>query len=113
MESAIKYAKVLFVVFAIHSCGGGSIAICENQAEIFNDKDDTALGYFVAIEKSIDVATEATRFMEQYHDLEVFSVWPLINMFHANSGHATLEQIRCESSVEFIEYNSTITQAGQ
>ena len=108
MKRINEYIGVLILVWATHGCGGGSNEICSNPVEFSNQKDSSTFGYLVGIEESIDPGTEAARLMEKYRDLEVFAVFSVFNGFHANSGVATLERIRCEPTVVSLTYNNAV-----
>lgn len=106
MKSVAKFVHLPALAFALYGCGGSSNEICKNPVEFGNERNSTTFGYIVVIEESIDAATEAARLMEKHDDLEVFSVFSIINAFHADSSDATLEYIRCEPAVASLTYNN-------
>ena len=104
-------ALLLFTAILV-GCGSGSNGsaprTCENPVEFSNQPDATTFGFLVGIHTNIEANAEAVRLMEKYADLEVYSVFSSINGFHANSGEATIENLKCESSVQSLHYNNAI-----
>ncbi len=78
-------------------------AACEDPVAFTNTKNGSEYGYLVDIRDGYDIDETATRYLEKYEDLEVYSVNSYV--FHANSSDSTLLQLRCEPEVEYISWN--------
>ena len=105
----MKAAILAFVIFTLVGCNnddGEVLLSCKSPVEFSNQRNETTSGFLVGINEGKDVNVEATRLLEEYSDLEVFSTFIVCNCFHANSSEETISSLQCEENISFLEYNN-------
>ena len=113
MMHSIKYLSITIILiacFIVNGCDNGSEstanAYCKNPAQLSGQLDPDAPGYIVVFNENIDAATEVNRLINIYEIQVGFIYGAVLNGFSAEITDDTREQLRCESSVAYIEYNS-------
>ena len=83
--------------------------IAFRQSSYQADSNLLRLGISFFFNDSVSATDEVNLFIQTYEDLEVGSIFGSLNGFFANMGAITMENIRCEPSVDSIEYNGVIS----
>lgn len=107
----MKWLSIVLVFVVLYGCSDSdqlSSSMCDNPVQFANQKDATTNGYIVGILDRVNVNSEATRLIEKYTDLEIYSTIETCNCFYGNSGDKTIQALQCEENVDTLSYNNAI-----
>jgi hypothetical protein len=112
MEAIKKIVFLCITIAILSACDDSSDegnGYCVSPVELSGRFEPSAPGYIVFFNDSVSATDEVNLFIQTYEDLEVGSIFGSLNGFFANMGAITMENIRCEPSVDSIEYNGVIS----
>lgn len=116
MMHSIKYLSItisLIACFIVNGCDNSSEstanAYCESPAPLSGKLDPDAPGYIVVFNENIDTTTEVNRLINIYEIQVGYIYGTVLNGFFAEMTDDTREKLRCESSVDYIEYNGLVS----
>ena len=85
---------------------------CSSPAPVLNAYDPGAAGYLVKLREGRNVEAQSVALANNY-SLKVNAAWEFIGTFHASMSPANLAKLRCDSRVEFVEFNSSTHADGR
>jgi len=116
MTHSIKYLSIiisLIACFIVNSCSLDTESItnayCESPAPLNGQFDPDVPGYIVVFNENINSATEVNHLINIYEIQVGFIYGAALNGFSAEMTDDTMEKLRCESSVAYIEYDSQVS----
>ena len=104
--SKYNFLIVLSIPVFLNSCSTSS-GYCENptaltgNTELLFETDNSSLDYIVEFYEDVDFAVELERMIETY-DIKNARASAMFNRFAAFLSRRTMEQIRCEKSVQTV-----------
>jgi len=101
------------------SCGGDTTALynpkssgtiyCNNPVPLNGQYDPATPGYIFVFNNGTNVQTKVSR-LDSIYDMQVKSIYESALLgFSADMSGDTREQLRCEASVQYIEYDALAT----
>lgn len=103
---------LIWIILTISACDGSSNSdasqYCANPAPLGGQFDQSAPGYIVYLDESVNIVEEVNRLIANY-SLQVNVIYDSLNGFFAEMNDDTRERLRCETSVKSIHYNGTLT----
>ncbi|HEB63743.1 MAG TPA: hypothetical protein ENJ07_04625 [Gammaproteobacteria bacterium] len=116
-SSKILFALMIFVTSGCHHGDNDKVAsesnseanqYCENPAPLYRQPEPGAPGYIVVFKDEIDGDAEVNRFIVEY-EIQVGATYNTPNGFFGEMTVDTMEQLRCEDSVSYIEHNALVS----
>ena len=103
----------LCLALTVIGCGNDSNnssegnGFCDYPAPLNGTLDKNAPGYIVVFKEAVETTAEVNRLIEKY-EIEVGTIYGhALNGFFGTMSDITVELVRCESSVEYVNFNST------
>lgn len=108
---------ILSVLIILSACDqkpaaqGGSY--CGNPAPLKGQFDPKAPGYIIVFKDDVNVAAEVERLKRNF-EIQVGHIFDsALNGFSATMTDDTREKLRCETSINYIQYDSSITLSSE
>jgi hypothetical protein len=82
---------------------------CSSPAPVLGQFDPDAPGFIVVFEHGVDAAQETPRLASQYRFTPRFIYTHALQGFSAQFTPSALAAVRCESSVDYAQFNARMT----
>ena len=100
--SKMLFIKLFLIIVVVNVVGCSNVNdYCENPAPLTGNKDNIDSGFIIKLNDNIDLSSEISRLTQKY-EFEVTQANESENIFIAPINYNTMEQIRCEESVQSI-----------